>query len=133
MSLPRGLRNNNPGNIRRNKDRWKGLADVQTDPEFFQFVSIEWGYRALIRTLQNYRRIYGCKTLVDFINRWAPPCENNTSGYITRVCREMMVPNTYMPDVNDKTTMCNFAAAISLVENGIPAVMEDVEKGWELL
>lgn len=133
MSLPRGLRNNNPGNIRLSKDRWQGLKEKQEDSEFFQFVSIEWGYRALIRTLQNYRRIYGCKTLVDFINRWAPPCENNTSSYITRVCREMMVPNTYMPDVKDKTTMCNFAAAISLVENGIPAVMEDVEKGWELL
>lgn len=131
--LPRGLRNNNPGNIRLSKDRWQGLKEKQEDSEFFQFVSIEWGYRALIRTLQNYHRRHGCKTIVDFINRWAPPCENNTSGYITRVCREMMVPNTYMPDVKDKTTMCNFAAAISLVENGIPAVMEDVEKGWELL
>lgn len=131
--LPRGLRNNNPGNIRRNKDRWKGLADKQTDPEFFQFKSIEWGYRALICTLRNYRKRHGCNTIADFVSRWAPPCENNTSGYITRVCREMQVPNTYVPDVDDKTTMCNFAAAISLVENGVPAVMEDVVKGWELL
>lgn len=131
--LPRGLRNNNPGNIRRNKDKWKGLADVQTDPEFFQFKSIEWGYRALLRILQNYRRRHGCKTIADFINRWAPPCENNTSGYITRVCREMQVPNSYVPDIEDKATLCAFAAAISLVENGIPAVMEDVVKGWGLL
>ena len=29
--------------------------------------------------------------------------------------------------------MCAFAAAISQVENGVPAVMEDVRKGWELL
>lgn len=29
--------------------------------------------------------------------------------------------------------MCAFAAAISKVENGIPAVMADVESGWELL
>lgn len=131
--LPRGLRNNNPGNIRRSKDRWQGLADIQTDPDFFQFKSIEWGYRALLRTLQNYRRRHRCKTIVDFISRWAPPFENNTSGYITRVCREMMVPNTYVPDVDDKNTMCNFAAAISQVENGVPAVMEDVVKGWGLL
>lgn len=133
MSLPRGLRNNNPGNIRLSKDRWQGLREIQEDRDFFQFKSIEFGYRALIRTLQNYRRRHGCKTIADYINRWAPPCENNTTGYITRVCREMQVPSSYVPDIDDKATMCAFAAAISLVENGVPAVMEDVEKGWELL
>jgi len=35
--------------------------------------------------------------------------------------------------VNDRGTMCAFAAAMSQVENGIPAVMEDVEAGWDLL
>lgn len=94
---------------------------------------MKWGYRALIRTLQNYRLKWGCQTIADFINRWAPPVENNTSGYISRVCREMQVPNSYVPDVNDKATMCAFAAAISQVENGVPAVMEDIQKGWELL
>lgn len=54
MSVPRGLRNNNPGNIRLSKDKWQGLRERQEDKEFFQFVSIEWGYRALMRTLQNY-------------------------------------------------------------------------------
>lgn len=91
------------------------------------------GYRALIKLLQNYRLKYGCQTIADFISRWAPRTENNTSGYISRVCQEMQVPTTYVPDVEDKTTMCAFAAAISQVENGVPAVMEDVEKGWELL
>ena len=131
--MSRGLRNNNFGNIRITKDKWQGLREEQTDPEFFQFKSPKWGYRALIRTLQNYRLKWGCKTISDFINRWAPPVENNTSGYISRVCKEMQVPNSYVPDINDKATMCAFAAAISQVENGVPAVMADVEKGWELL
>lgn len=86
------------------------------------------GYRALIKLLQNYRRKYGCQTIADFISRWAPRTENNTSGYISRVCQEMQVPTTYVPNVEDKTTMCAFAAAISQVENGVPAVMADVEK-----
>lgn len=43
MSVPRGLRNNNPGNIRLSKDKWQGLRERQEDKEFFQFVSIEWG------------------------------------------------------------------------------------------
>lgn len=133
MSLPRGLRNNNPGNIRITKDKWQGLRDKQEDKLFFQFITMAYGYRALIRTLQNYRYRHGCRAISDFINRWAPPVENNTSGYISRVCKEMQVPTTYVPDVNDKPTMCTFAAAISLVENGVPAVMEDIYKGWSLL
>lgn len=130
---PRGLRNCNPGNIRITGDKWQGLRPTQTDKEFFQFTEMKWGYRALIRSLQTYREKHGCKTIADFINRWAPPVENNTNGYIQRVCKEMEVPTTYVPNVNDKDTMCAFAAAISQVENGVPAVMADVVAGWELL
>lgn len=131
--LARGLRNCNPGNIRITKDKWQGLRPVQEDKEFFQFTEMKWGYRALIRTLQNYRRRHYCQTVADFIQRWAPSNENNTAGYISSVCKEMQVPSTYVPDVDDQATMCTFAAAISQVENGVPAVMEDVESGWELL
>lgn len=133
MTTPRGIRNCNPGNLRLSKDKWQGLRAVQTDKAFFQFETMAHGYRALIRTLQNYRKLHKCQTIADFINRYAPKIENNTAGYIQRVCREMQVPTTYVPDVNDKATMCNFAAAISQVENGVPAVMADVYSGWELL
>ena len=92
-----------------------------------------YGYRALMKLLQNYRRNTGCRTMADFISRWAPPVENNTSGYIRRVCTEMQIPTSFVPDINDRVTMCAFAAAISQVENGVPAVMADVEAGWNLL
>lgn len=133
MAKPRGLRNCNPGNIRITKDKWQGLREEQTDKAFFQFKEMKWGYRALIRTLQNYRKRHKCHTVADFISRWAPQTENNTSGYIRRVCAEMQVPSVYVPDVDDKATMCAMAAAISQVENGVPAVRTDVEAGWELL
>ena len=29
--LARGIRNHNPLNVRRSKDQWKGMAEVQTD------------------------------------------------------------------------------------------------------
>lgn len=131
--LPRGLRNCNPGNIRISTDKWLGLREEQTDKEFFQFEEMRWGYRALIRTLQNYRRKHGLQTIAEMIGRWAPHTENNTSGYISRVCKEMQVPSTYVPDVEEKGTMCALAAAISEVENGVPAVMSEIEEGWELL
>lgn len=134
--IPRGIRNNNPGNIR-NSDAadWKGEvpASVKKDRSFEEFKDIKHGYRALIKLLQNYRKLHGCRTMADFINRWAPRTENDTTAYVRTVCREMQVPTTYVPDVNDRTTMCSFAAAISLVENGIPAVMADVFGGWDLL
>lgn len=131
--LPRGLRNCNPGNIRITTDKWLGLREEQTDKEFFQFEEMRWGYRALIRTLQNYRRKHGLQTIAEMIGRWAPHTENNTSGYISRVCKEMQVPSSYVPNVEDKGTMCALAAAISEVENGVPAVMSEIEEGWELL
>lgn len=133
MKQPRGLRNNNPGNLRRSKDQWQGLRAEQTDPDFFQFEAMKWGYRALIRTLQNYRRKHSCQTVADFIRRWAPETENHTTAYITAVCRKMQVPTAFVPDVDEQGTMCALAAAISEVENGVPARMEEVEAGWELL
>ena len=35
--MTRGLRNNNPLNIRRSADRWEGTATTQTDQSFVQF------------------------------------------------------------------------------------------------
>lgn len=130
---PRGIRNCNPGNIRKTKDNWKGLRTDQTDKEFFQFTEMKWGYRALIRTLQNYRKRHDCWTIGDFIRRWAPPSENNTTAYIRSVCEKMGVPPAYVPNVDDKLSMCMMAAAISFVENGRLADMEEVAEGWDLL
>lgn len=129
----RGIRNCNPGNIRITKDKWQGLRTFQEDKSFFQFTSMEYGYRALIRTLQNYRKKYRCQSVTGFIQRWAPPVENDTAAYIARVCKEMGVKSDYIPAITDKKDMCALAAAISLVENGVPANMDEVEKGWALL
>ena len=133
MKTPRGIRNCNPGNIRLTTDKWQGLRPMQTDKEFFQFTEMKWGYRALIRTLQNYRRIHGCYTITDFITRWAPSCENNTLAYIKSVCFQLGVPSVYVPDVDDRDTMCALAAAISKHENGVDANMKEVQDGWDLL
>lgn len=130
---PRGLRNNNPGNIRLSRTPWQGEIRPPQDKAFCRFRSMAYGYRALIKLLQNYRRLHGCHTVADFIARWAPPAENDTAAYIRRVCRAMQVAETYVPDVDHRATLCALAAAISEVENGVPAVMRDVEAGWNLL
>lgn len=131
--MPRGYRNNNPGNIRITKDKWQGLSPEQTDKSFFQFTSMAYGYRAMLITLRNYRKRHGCRTLAAMINRYAPPCENSTSSYLAFVCNELQVPTTYEPDVDDRDTMCALVAAMSKVENGLTPIMEDIRKGWEMI
>ena len=84
---PRGIRNNNPGNIRRNGDPWQGLAKDQTDREFFTFQSAVYGIRALARLLITYQDKYGLCTIEGIITRWAPVIENNTASYIQAVAR----------------------------------------------
>ena len=92
--LPRGIRNNNPLNIRRTaKDEWKGLRAQQTDASFCQFESLEYGWRAAFYLLtRTYYHKYRLFTIRAIINKWAPPNENLTSTYIQNVCRLTGIP-----------------------------------------
>ena len=78
--LPRGIRNNNPGNVRLGSP-WDGLAPHQTDPAFCQFIDPEHGIRAIAKILMSYQDIHGLHTVRGMIGRWAPPTENDTRGY----------------------------------------------------
>ena len=86
--MTRGQRNNNPLNIRRAKGtKWKGQKIEQTDKDFVQFVSLEWGIRAAFCILRTYATKYHAVCIEDIITRWAPPTENDTRKYIRDVCR----------------------------------------------
>lgn len=88
----RGLRNNNPGNIRHG-DKWRGLAAVQSDPAFCTFIAPVYGIRAMVKILQSYRR-RGLNTVAEIISAWAPTVENDTAAYIKSVCARVGVgPN----------------------------------------
>ena len=88
MSIPRGSRNNNPLNIRRSKDKWKGMRAVQSDAQFCQFESLEWGWRAAFWLLtRTYYHKYRLFTIRAIVTKWAPAIENNTKAYIANVSR----------------------------------------------
>lgn len=87
----RGVRNNNPGNIRKSRDKWQGLAEIQNDPAFFTFSKPEYGIRAMTRILINYQAKYGLTTVRGIIGRWAPPNENDTEAYIRAVAKAVGV------------------------------------------
>lgn len=67
----RGIRNNNPGNIKHSNDKWIGAAAVQDDPMFVKFISPEYGIRAMYKNLLTYRNKYGLNTIRGIIMRWA--------------------------------------------------------------
>ena len=110
---PRGLRNNNPGNIRINDDLFQGEVRPSRDKSFKQFETMAYGYRAIFKILRNYLCIYKLDTIRKMVGRWAPPGDNNhTEAYIKAV---------------------SGYAGMSKVENGVEADMSDVITGWSLL
>ena len=90
--MTRGIRNNNPLNIRRVAgQRWKGeiLPSIQGGDgggSFVRFETIEWGIRAAFVLLRTYSIKYKANCIQDIISRWAPPSENDTEKYIKNVC-----------------------------------------------
>ena len=89
MQKPRGIRNNNPLNIRKGNN-WQGEKSPQSDKEFEQFESMTMGVRAGMKILRNYITGYDghrqpIDTIEKIITRWAPPSENDTRKYIDRV------------------------------------------------
>ena len=89
MKTPRGIRNNNPLNIRHSADQWQGAHEEQKDKSFVQFKSMAYGYRAAWKTLQSYYHRFCLKsqpfTVRNIIGRWAPHKENDTESYIRSV------------------------------------------------
>lgn len=111
----RGLRNNNPGNIRRNNTRWVGASPTQNDSDFVTFNSPEYGIRALYRTLMTYRN-NGASSVHDIISRWAPSTENDTVSYINAVSSNVGV------NPNDTLSLQQYPALIEAIikhENGV--------------
>ena len=93
---PRGIRNNNPGNIRHGQN-WQGLNPDgrNIDPAFCVFKSPVFGIRALAKVLMNYKKIHGLNTVRQIISRYAPPNENQTKAYIKTVAEQIGVyPDT---------------------------------------
>lgn len=129
--LPRGLRNRNPGNIRRSSVRYKGETESR-DAAFKAFHSMAWGYRAMFVLLHTYRVRHGIATLRGMIARWAPPAENDTEAYLRTVVRRSGVDPDTEIDTRDRSAMTCIAAAMAHVENGTEPDAAEIAAGWRL-
>ena len=127
----RGLRNNNPGNIRLSNTRYLGEVD-STDSAFKQFKSMAYGYRAMFVLLHTYQRKHHLNTIAEMISRYAPAVENHTEKYIQAVSDWSGVPATSRITATNSDIMVPIVAAMSRVENGVFAHMPDVVEGWDM-
>jgi len=85
MTLPLGIRHNNPGNIRITTIPWQGKSVGPEDSGFEYFDAPIYGLRAMMINIINYQKKHGLNSIETIISRYAPPSENNTQKYITDV------------------------------------------------
>lgn len=115
---PRGIRNNNPGNIRYNATSWVGLAVPPSDGEFCVFTEPKYGIRALARIIKVYNAKYGINTVAGIVKRWAPPCENDTNAYIRSICQQTGFNATSKLNLADEKVLLALVKSIIKHENG---------------
>ena len=130
MTTPRGLRNNNPLNIRHNPNNFQGEVKG-IDKAFKTFSTMPYGYRAAFVTLATYNS-RGWNTIQKIITHWAPPCENNTDAYIAHVEKWSGIPQNQQLTLADGANYFLIVAAMSYVENGQNANINQVKEGFNL-
>ena len=114
-SLPVGVRNNNPLNIRVSSNTW--LGKIPSNNAFEKFTSLEYGIRAGVKNLLTYYNNYQLRTISQIITKWAPPTENDTSNYIKSVATKMGIASTSVLLLN-KNTFASLVSAMSEIELG---------------
>jgi len=141
---PRGLRNNNPLNIRHGQSNWQGTHPEKTDKDFVCYMSKAYGYRAGWKILQTYynqflkeQKPFCVRTI---IKRWAPPSDgNNTEGYIRQVVKLARIGGLQRlpsPDSeNGYYYLHKVVMAMTCVENGIKpeaVPVDQILKGYQM-
>lgn len=124
-NTPRGIRNNNPGNIRGVAGHltWQGQTGVD-DAGFCTFTDAHNGLRALAKTLDTYECKYNLNTVREIIGRYAPPSENDTDAYELAVAKHL---NVGLDDDigTDAQTFDIILAGIIMHENGVQPYSEE--------
>ena len=129
----RGIRNNNPGNLRISDNAWQGKVSPNTDGTFEQFDTMADGIRALALTLENYQRLYGLNTVRGIITRWSA---TDQDAYVSNVASSLGVDPDDTIQVNDPNTLTALVSAIIRQENGFAGALlvssDDINTGVAL-
>lgn len=134
---PRGIRNNNPLNIRKGNE-WKGERPEQQDKAFEEFTSMEYGIRAGFIILRKYITGYNgltqkFNTIEKMISRWAPSVENNTAAYISQVSKMTGIPATLKISFAQRSFMVAIVDAMIYVECGQHVDKQLIESAYDMV
>lgn len=127
--IPRGIRNNNPLNIRIG-NCWLGEVREPNDPDFEQFISMVYGVRAGFVLLRRYIRHYHRTTIPQVIAAWAPSTENNTEAYITAVCQMSKISREETLDYFNQDQMFRLMDAMIFHECGQHISEQNIRDGY---
>ena len=112
--------------------KYEGEVVPSRDIEFKEFRSMAYGYRAMFVLLDSYRSKYGLCTIRQMLGRYAPPTENFTEGYVRFVSSRTGIAPDEIVNTRAARDMIPIVAAMSQIENGVPAIISDIEEGWSL-
>lgn len=134
---PRGIRNNNPLNIRKGSN-WKGERPVQTDKAFEEFQTMQYGIRAGFVILRKYITGYNgitqkFNTIEKIVRRWAPPTENATQKYIDFVAKDMGISPCRTIAFSNKSLMVDLVYAMIFVECGQRVGKDIISSAYDML
>ena len=127
--LPRGIRNNNPLNIRIGS-KWVGEVQNPTDSEFEQFSSMVYGLRAGFKLIRRYIERYHLCTVKEILSRWAPTTENNTQTYVSFVCERSGISALETLSFDDENKMVALVEAMCVFENGQGVSLDDIWRAY---
>lgn len=121
---PRGIRNNNPGNIEAGQFAQSQPGYSGSDGRFAKFDTPQQGMDATSNLLSTYGK-QGINTVSGIINKWAPSTDgNNTQTYAGFVAKKLGVSPDTPLNMNDPVVRNSVASAIGEFENGRPVMSE---------
>lgn len=131
-TIPRGIRNNNPLNIRVGNS-WRGEVECPTDKDFEQFKEMRFGIRAGFILLKRYIERYHLTTITDIISRWAPPSENKTAAYIANVSKLSGIGVLEELDFKNMEQMFALVDAMIQIECGCHIPKKEIIAGYNMV
>lgn len=119
-AMPRGLRNNNPFNLRPLRDvTWRGQVGID-EGNYLTFDTLASGIRAGMINLRNQQRLHQLDSVRAIITKYAPAADrNDTDAYIAAVARELgLTPDASINLMGSTDALAAFGGAVIFHENG---------------
>lgn len=128
----RGIRNNNPGNLRDFNIGWQGKLGADAAGYLIfdvhpNYGRAYWGVRAMVKDLLDDHVRDGLRTVRSIITEYAPESDNNpTAAYVAFVSSALGVkPDDTLDLLHDRAQLGRMVRAMIRVENGVQPYSDD--------